>query len=70
LEVAVSIKYLTTEEVAERFRTTPNTVHYWRATGTGPVGVRIARRVLYAETDVERFEAEAREREQSAAGVA
>ena len=40
-------KYLTTEEVAERYHTTPATVRYWRAHGSGPVGYRLGRRVLY-----------------------
>jgi len=43
---------LTTAEVAERFRTSPATVRYWRHTGTGPKGVRVGRRVLYDEATV------------------
>lgn len=39
--------YLTTEEVAERYRTAPSTVRYWRHVGTGPKGTLFGRRVLY-----------------------
>lgn len=49
-------KYLTTAEVAERYRTVPSTVRYWRHIGYGPQGVRFGRRVLYAEAEVDRFE--------------
>lgn len=56
---------MTTEEVAEYFRTAPSTVRYWRLEGKGPVGVKVGRRVLYDERDVEAFEAKLRA-EQSA----
>lgn len=46
-------RYLTTEEVAAAVRTSPATVRYWRHIGRGPRGVRVGRRVLYAEVDVE-----------------
>lgn len=49
-------KYLTTEEVAERFRTAPSTIRYWKLIGKGPRAVRPGRRVLYALADVEAFE--------------
>jgi hypothetical protein len=42
----MTIRLLTTEEVAERFRTSPATVRYWRHIGMGPAGVRVGRRVL------------------------
>jgi excisionase family DNA binding protein len=45
-------RYLTTEEVAERFRTTSSTVRYWRHIGKGPKSWKAGRRVLYAESDV------------------
>ncbi|MEU4161294.1 helix-turn-helix domain-containing protein [Actinoplanes sp. NPDC026670] len=50
--------WMTTEEVAARFRTAPGTVRYWRFNGTGPTGVRFGRRVLYDLVEVERWEAE------------
>ncbi|WP_406321929.1 helix-turn-helix transcriptional regulator [Streptomyces sp. NBC_01637] len=49
-------KYLTTIEVAARYRTVPGTVRYWRHIGYGPKGVKIGRRVLYAEVELHRFE--------------
>jgi DNA-binding transcriptional MerR regulator len=51
-------KYLTTEELAERFRTAPSTCRYWRMQGYGPTGVRVGRRTLYDLAEVERWEAE------------
>ncbi len=49
-------RYLTTQEVADLYRTTPGTVRYWRHIGKGPKGVRAGRRVLYAESEVLRFD--------------
>jgi DNA-binding transcriptional MerR regulator len=51
-------KYLTTEELAERFRTSPSTCRYWRMQRYGPQGVRVGRRTLYDLAEVERWEAE------------
>lgn len=48
-------RYLTTEEVALMARTVPSTVRYWRMVGKGPKGVKRGRRVLYAESAVERW---------------
>lgn len=50
--------WLTTEDIAGRFRTTPGTVRYWRHIGYGPEGVRIGRRTLYDATGVDAWEAE------------
>lgn len=52
--------YLTTEEVAQRYRTSPETVRYWRHVGKGPASFKVGRRVLYAHDDVERWERDAR----------
>lgn len=52
----------TTEEVAQRYRTGPSTVRYWRMQGTGPRGVKIGRRVLYDLAELERWEAEQAEK--------
>lgn len=49
---------LTTDEVAERYRTSPSTVRYWRMAGTGPKGTRVGRRVLYDEQDCLAWETE------------
>ncbi len=48
-------RLLTTEEVAERYRTSASTVRYWRTIGYGPRGRRVGRRVLYDEQDVLAF---------------
>ena len=53
-------KHLTTEEVAERFRTSPETVRWWRYVGRGPKSFKVGRRSLYAVEDVEAWEAVAR----------
>lgn len=52
--------YLTTEEVADLLRTSPESVRYWRHVGKGPRSFKVAKRVLYAREDVEAFIAEAR----------
>ncbi len=44
--------YMTTNEVAELFRTSPETVRYWRHIGTGPKSFKVGRRVLYDSADV------------------
>ena len=53
--------YLTTEEVADLLRTSPETVRYWRHIGKGPKSFKVARRVLYAADDVQAFIDAARE---------
>ncbi|MDT9689424.1 helix-turn-helix domain-containing protein [Streptomyces sp. P9(2023)] len=49
-------RYLTTDDVASRYRTTASTVRYWRHIGYGPKGIKIGRRVLYTEASLLRFE--------------
>ncbi|GAA3837238.1 helix-turn-helix transcriptional regulator [Streptomyces chiangmaiensis] len=49
-------RYLTTSEVAQRYRTAESTVRYWRHVGYGPKGMKIGRRVLYSEAELTRFE--------------
>lgn len=53
-------EYLTTIEVADKLRTSPETVRYWRHIGTGPTSFKVGRKVLYAVEDVERYIADAR----------
>lgn len=55
------IEYLTIEEVAEKLRTSVETVRYWRQNGKGPRGFKAGRRVLYAVADVEAWIAEQRQ---------
>jgi len=58
--------YLTTAEVADLARTSPETVRWWRhAGGRGPRSFKLGRRVLYAREDVETWIAEARAAEGS-----
>ena len=52
--------YMTTAEVAERFRTTPETVRWWRFAGYGPPSIKVGKRALYAVEDIEAFEAQLR----------
>jgi hypothetical protein len=54
--------YLTTDEIAERYRTTAGTVRYWRHIGYGPEGVKLGTRVLYPRENVEAFDKELRGR--------
>ncbi len=51
-----SQRYLTTVELAERWRTSPETCRYWRHIGRGPRSVKIGRRVLYDLADIEEYE--------------
>ncbi|MGW7604476.1 helix-turn-helix domain-containing protein [Streptomyces antimycoticus] len=52
-------KYLTTAEVAERYRTSPETVRYWRYAGTGPqCFIKQGRRVLYDAAGLDQYDAE------------
>lgn len=62
--------YLTTAEVAKRYRTSPDTVRYWRHTGYGPRGIKVGRRVLYPAQEIERFDAELAGRELTGGGAA
>ncbi|MFE3125286.1 helix-turn-helix domain-containing protein [Streptomyces hydrogenans] len=48
--------YLTTADVAARYRTSASTVRYWRHIGYGPKGIKVGRRVLYTEESLLRFE--------------
>jgi excisionase family DNA binding protein len=48
-------RFLTTEELADLLRTSPETVRYRRHVGRGPASFKVGRRVLYAAQDVETF---------------
>lgn len=52
--------FLTTEEVARRYRTTNATVHAWNYHRTGPPSIRVGKRRLYRLSDLEAWEAAAR----------
>jgi excisionase family DNA binding protein len=47
--------YMTTHEVAELLRTSPETVRYWRHIGKGPGSFKAGRKVLYGRADFERW---------------
>ena len=49
----MNAKYMTTTEVADLCRTSPETVRYWRHIGRGPLSFKAGRRVLYEARDVE-----------------
>ncbi|MGW2781046.1 helix-turn-helix domain-containing protein [Streptomyces populi] len=51
-------KYLTTNEVAERYRTAPSTVRYWKHIGYIPGAVKRGRRTLYAIDVLNAWDAE------------
>lgn len=46
-------RLLTQEEVAEKLQVKIRTLQTWRATGRGPVTVRIGQQVRYRQQDVE-----------------
>lgn len=48
-------EFLTTEELALKLRTSPETVRWWRHSKKGPKSFKVGRRVLYARADVEAF---------------
>jgi predicted DNA-binding transcriptional regulator AlpA len=54
-------RYLTTVEVADLARTSPETVRFWRHVGKGPKSFKVGRKVLYAVVDVEAWLADARD---------
>jgi hypothetical protein len=56
----MTAEYLTTAEVAKRFRAPEATVRWWRFTGYGPESVKAGRRCLYPVEGVEAFEAQLR----------
>jgi excisionase family DNA binding protein len=61
-------RYLTTQELAERLRTSPETIRYWRHIGRGPKSWRPGRLVLYGVDDVEAWEAAERATAEAKAG--
>jgi DNA-binding transcriptional MerR regulator len=56
--VSSTPQYLTTTEVAERYRTAPSTVRYWRHIGYIPGGMKRGRRVLYDPAVLDAWDAE------------
>jgi DNA-binding transcriptional MerR regulator len=58
LAAADGPQWKTTDDVAARYRTVASTVRYWRHIGYGPKGVKVGRRVLYTEDELQRFDAQ------------
>jgi hypothetical protein len=52
--------YMTTAEVAERFRRPEATVRWWRYVGYGPESIKVGRHALYPVEAVEAFEVQLR----------
>lgn len=50
--------WLSTEEVAERYRVPVASVRKWRYESTGPRGLKIGRHVRYSIIELERWERE------------
>jgi len=48
-------RLLTPAEVAEQLRRPVATIRFWRATGIGPPSARVGGRVLYRQSDLERW---------------
>lgn len=59
-------QWLTTAELADRLRTVPSTVRYWKHRGYGPSGTRFGRRTLYKLADVIAWEKRQQEAQQAA----
>jgi hypothetical protein len=55
--------YLTTDELAQRWRTSPESLRFHRHVGKGPRSVKFGRRVLYRVDDVESYEREQLEKQ-------
>ncbi len=51
-------RLLQLQEVAERTTFSENTLRYWRQKGQGPRAVKIGRRLVYRESDVDAWIAE------------
>jgi Helix-turn-helix domain len=48
--------YLTPAETADHYRTTEDTLRYWRYSGYGPGFTRAGKHVLYPRAEIERFD--------------
>jgi hypothetical protein len=58
-------EFLTTAEVARRYRTAPSTIRWWRQTGFLRAGASYGRRILYRPEDLDAWDRE-REAEDAA----
>ena len=63
---AAEEEYLTTDEVAARYRTVASVVRYWRHSGFGPGWVKVGKRVLYPKDQIRAFDRQLREQSKTA----
>jgi hypothetical protein len=56
--VTAAPAYLTSGEIADRYRMPLSTIRFWRHTGYGPRGVKVGNHVLYPAAEVDRFDRE------------
>jgi DNA-binding transcriptional MerR regulator len=49
----MTAKLLTPREVADLLRTPPDTLRHWRDQRTGPLSIKVGRRVMYRVADVD-----------------
>ncbi|MDV6230878.1 helix-turn-helix transcriptional regulator [Rhodococcus cercidiphylli] len=49
------IDYLTTTEVSDRYRTSKETLRWWRQINAGPPSFNIGRRVFYRQSEVDHW---------------
>lgn len=56
----MTIRHLTQQELAHRWRISPRTLERWRWEGEGPTFVKMGGRVVYRIEDIETFEDEQR----------
>jgi hypothetical protein len=53
-------EYLTTEELAARWKMQQQTLELWRCNGKGPAFHKFGKAVRYAVSDVEKYETESK----------
>jgi transposase-like protein len=70
-ETKAAHDWLTTEEIATRYRVTAGTVRYWKhaGVGIGTKGVRHGRRTLYPRAAVEEYDRQLAEQASAEASV-
>ena len=63
---ATNSPWRTIDEVAEYYRTTPDTIRYWRKNKRGPNGRRLGLHILWHVDEIARYDRECHEAAQSA----
>ncbi|CAA7615776.1 AlpA family transcriptional regulator [Magnetospirillum sp. UT-4] len=54
----MTVKYLTQNDIAQRWAISPRTLERWRWLGIGPRYLKIRGRVRYRQEDIDAYEAE------------